>query len=67
MLESGLMAVRSLGQTHLLILESVPEKQEATGAHAEAKTLVAAILGSLSYHGDTAVDKCHSGILPLAY
>lgn len=61
------MAVRSLGRTYLLILESLPEKQEATGAHAEAKTLLAAILGSLSYHGDTGVEKCHSGILPLAY
>ena len=61
------MAVRSLGRTHLLILESLPEKQEATGAHAEAKTLLAAILGSLSYYGDTGVDKCHSGILPLVF
>ena len=61
------MAVRSLDQTHVLILESLPEKQEATGAHTEAKTLVAAILGSLSSHVDTGVDKRHSGILPLAY
>lgn len=44
---------KSLGQTHLLILKSLPERQEQTGAQPGTETLATAILGSLFYHVDT--------------
>ena len=39
-----------LGQTYLLALESLPEGQEATGAHPRDTDTLAAIPGSLFYH-----------------
>ena len=44
---------RSLGQTHLLILKSLPERQEQTGAQPGTETLATAILGTLFFHMDT--------------
>ena len=46
---------RSLGQTNLLILESLPEEKEARGAPLGTWTLTVATLGSSFYHVDTVV------------
>ena len=57
----------SLGQRQLLVLDSLPERQEAAGLTLGTETLEAAILWSSFYHVDTGTSHCHFGILPLAY
>ena len=57
---------RSLSQAHQLILESLPERQEATGAHPGDIDRGTAIFGSF-YHVDSGAGKYHFGILSLAY
>lgn len=56
---------KSMGQNHLLILVSLPEKQEATWTLLDTQMLVAAIWGSLFYHKDTGAGKHHFGVLSL--
>ena len=58
---------RSLGETHLLILESLMERQDVMELTLGTQILTAAILGSSFYHKDTGIRKSHFGILPLAY
>ena len=55
---------RSLGQTYLLILESLLERQGAMVLTLGTSTLEAAILRSWFHHKDTDADKGCSGVLP---
>ena len=57
---------RILGQVYQLILESLPRRQEATGAH-PGDIGAEALWRSLFFHVDTGDGKCHFGLLPLAY
>ena len=54
---------RSLGQTHLLNLESLPDRQEATGTCPGDTDTGGSHLGSSFYHMDSAAGKLHCGIL----
>ena len=56
-------AERNLGQTYLLILESHPERQAATGTHPGDGDAVADIFESSS----SSTGKQHFEIIPLAY
>ena len=59
---------RNLGQTQMLILESLLERWEASGTHPVTEDLlVAAILGSSLYPEDTDASKYHFVVLPLVY
>ena len=53
---------RRLGQTHLLMLESLQKKQDETENPLGTQILAEAIFGSLFYHEDTGAGKCHSGV-----
>lgn len=53
--------------THLLILESLPEMQEAPGAHPGDKEDDGRIFGRSFYHEDTGAGKPHFGALSPAY
>ena len=58
---------RSLGQTHLLILERLPEREEATGAHpGDMDILPAPMFWEVLLLHDTGAGKCPFEILPLA-
>ena len=57
---------RSLAQIYQLILESLPRRQEATGAP-PADIGAETLWGSLFFHMDTGDGKCHFGLLPLTY
>ena len=57
---------RNLHQTHLLILESLPQRQEALKLTLGIQKLAAAILRSLFHHMNTGAGECHFEILPLA-
>ena len=57
---------KNLGQTHLLILKSLLEKQEVTGFPIQTKMLMAAIWGSYIFHKDTGASGHYSGVHPLA-
>ena len=50
---------RSLGQTHLLILQSFPKRKKASGNQNGNQKLTQSILGSSSHHEDTATGKNH--------
>ena len=50
---------RSLDKTHLLILQSFPERKKASGTHPGNQKLTEGILGSSSHHEDTATGKPH--------
>ena len=54
-----------MGQTHLLLLESLLERKEKLELMLGTQTLVATIMGSSFYHLDTGADKHHFGNLPL--
>lgn len=54
----------SLGQTHLLMLESLPERRRQLEVILGSQTLVAGIVGSLSYLVDTSAGKHHYKNLP---
>lgn len=59
---------RNLGQVQMLILESLPERWEASGTHpATEDLLVAAIWGSSLYPEDTDAGECPFVVLPLFY
>lgn len=50
---------RNLNRIYLLISESLPERQKATGTPLGTEMLAAAILGSSLYHEDTGAGKHH--------
>ena len=58
---------RSLVQTHWLILNSFPERQEVTRAYTGDKDTVAAIFRSSFYHMDIGAVKHHFSTLPPVY
>ena len=58
---------KSLGQTHSLILESLPVTQEATGTHPGDRDTGSSHLGSSFYHKETGAGKGHFGVLSLVY
>lgn len=51
----------------MLILESLLERQEATGTHPEDTDTGRSHLGGLFYYMDTGAGKGHFRILPLSY
>lgn len=57
-------SMRILGQTHLLILESLLEKQEATGTPLGERDVHDDHFESLFYYKDDTVGWCHFGVLP---
>ena len=57
----------SLAQTHLQILESLLESQQATGTSLEDTDTGSSHFGSLFYHKDVCSNKHHFGIVPLSY
>ena len=58
---------RSLVQTHWLMLNSLPERQEVTRAYTGDKDTVAAIFRSSFYHTDIGAVKHHFSTLPPVY
>lgn len=58
---------RSLGQTHLLILENLLDRKAETGAYPGDTDTGGSYLGGSFYHIDTGVCKCHFGTFPLVY
>ena len=61
---------RRLGQTHLLVLDSLLQRQSGGGGCLQitlgTETLMVAVLGSF-YHVDTGAGGHHGGILPLVH
>lgn len=58
---------RHLSQTHLLVLESLPESRGQLGFPLETEMLAAAIFVILFYQTDTCIGGHHCGTLTLAY
>ena len=58
---------KNLRQTHLLVLESFPERQKATGVHYRYTDADSSDYGPSFYHVGNGAGKCHCGILPLAH
>lgn len=58
----------TLRKTHVQALESLSERQEATGIpNGETDSVEAAILRSSFYHEDTSAGKHNNGVLSLDY